>query len=253
MTTLFDCVLGGVTLSSLDKSICVTDVREEAPVYREALTPAWLEGQRLLSRTRESLSVTVRFAIHEDGLARRSEVLRAVYAWAENGGALTISSRPGQRLQVICTALPDLSCEDWLEELTLRFTTSHTPWWETSAVARAAGNSIMTLDVPGNAPSPAPVEVMVINEGADTIHRLKLHCGLTEMVFDGIDLPAGSYFSLLYRDGIMIAWIDGESVLSRRTPQSADRLLAPCGQTSTVYVDGEELLHATFSARGRCV
>ena len=68
MTTLFDCALGGVTLSSLDKSICVTDVREEAPVYREALTPTWLEGQRLLSRTRESLSVTVRFAIHEDGL-----------------------------------------------------------------------------------------------------------------------------------------------------------------------------------------
>ncbi len=251
MTTLYDCALDGVTLSGLDKSICVTDVREEAPVYRTGLAPAWSEGQQLLRRVRESISVTVHFAVHEAGMARRSQVLHDIYAWAEKGGVLTISDRPGQQLRVVCTALPDISSDDWLSDLAIRFTTVHVPYWEGN-VARVSGTEIMTLDVPGNADF-APVEAIVINQGVDTIDRLTLRCGMTEMVFRDIVFPAGSVFSLMYREGAALAWIDGESVLRHRTAQSADMLLAPCGESSTVYADGEELLHATFTARGRYV
>lgn len=253
MTTLYDCALGGIALSSLDKSICVANVTEAAPVYRETFAPAWLEGQRLLRRVRERITVTVRFSIHEAGLARRNEVYRSICAWAEKGGALTIPDRPGLQLQVVCTALPDISSDDWLTDMTVVFTSHSVPWWESVKTAKAAGTEIMTLDVPGDAPSDAPVEVMVLNQGTDTISRLTLHCGRTEMVFRDIILPAGSYFYLGYREGAVIAWIDGESVLTCRTPQSADKLLARCGDTTTVYADGEELLHATFTARGRYV
>lgn len=252
MTTLYDCALNGVTLSGLDSSIRVTDLQEEAPVWRTALSPAWDEGQQLLRRTRESLSVTVCFAVLEPGLSRRSDILQRIYAWAEQGGTLMLSDRPGQQLQVICTALPAWSAEDYLTDMTLRFTSVHIPWWE-SAAAKVTGTDIMTLQVPGNAPCAAKAEVIVFNRGTDTIRRLKLHCGLTEMVFEGIEFPAGSVFSLLYRDGTLLAWIDGESVLRCRTADSADDLLAPCGEASTVYADGGELLEATFMARGRYV
>lgn len=251
MTTLHDCALGGVTLSSLDESICVTDVIEEAPVYRAAFASAWGEGQQLLSRRRESLSVTVRFAVHETDPVRRKQVLGSIRAWAEKAGMLTLPDRPGQQLAVFCAALPELSAQDMPATLTLRFTSLHCPWWVSAAAVTFTDTKVMALEVPGNAPVDAPVEAVVFNKGIDTIDRLTLMCGMTEIVFEGITFPAGSCFSLMYHEGTLLAWIDGESVLHCRTANSSDDLLAPCGKITTAYVTGDELLQTTFAVRGR--
>ena len=56
----------------------------------------------------------------------------------------------------------------------------------------------------------------------------------------------------MYGDGHLLAWVDGESVLHCRTAQSSDELLAPCGQTATMYATaGETPLQTTFTVRGR--
>lgn len=250
MKSHVDCALGGIRLSGVDDRICVLDVTEHAPVTDIALSPVWGEGIRLLQNTRQKLEVTVRFAVLEEDPIRRSEVLQSVFTWAQKGGLLTVDHRPGQRLRVICTGWPGVSADDWTAELTMTFSTVHTPWWEDANAVQATGGDIMTLAVPGTAPN-APVDAVVINTGSATITHLTLHCDLTEMTFRNIVLPPGSIFSLMHREGAAVAWVDGESVLSCRTPVSDDQLLLPCGQTSTVYVSAETPLQATFSVRGR--
>lgn len=252
MKTPFDCALSGVELSSLDGSICVLDVIENAPEMHISTSSAHTDGQHILRRARKSLTVQVRFAIHEPNIARRRSVLRTVLAWADQGGLLTTSDRPGQRLRVICTQLPAMAADNMLAEMTLAFTSTCVPWWEDESTVSVSGDAIMSLSVPGTA-DVAPVDVVAINTGADTITRLTLHCGMTEMVFNGIELAPGSFFSLIHQNGAALAWVDGESVLPCRTAQSADMLLAPCGADTTVYTSSDSALQANFSARGRYV
>lgn len=135
--------------------------------------------------------------------------------------------------------------------MALHFASTHTPWWESSEPVMATGNAILQLDVPGNAPSTV-AEAIVVNRGADVVTALTLHCGLTEMTFRSISLPPGGFFNLTYSQGNLLAWVNGESVLHRRTAQSSDELTLPCGQVTTVYATAEgEPLEATFSVRGR--
>ena len=101
--TIHDCALNGASLSWLDERICVLDVQEDAPRLRLPAFPLPLGGQ-FLSPVRESLSVRVTFAIHEEDPARRWSLLERVRAWAADGGLLTLDARPDQQLTVVCTA-----------------------------------------------------------------------------------------------------------------------------------------------------
>ena len=236
MNSIFDCKLYDVSLSSLDERITVTDIRETLQVQ---------------SGRRESIGVEVRFCIHEEDPVRRREVMSRIITWGFDGGLLTVSGRPGQRLRVRCTGLPALSDHDWTEEMSLHFVSAHMPWWESSTPVMVSGNSILTLDVPGDAPLTA-VEAILVNVGTDPVTQLTMRCHLSEITFRGINLNPGSIFNLSYNEGHLLAWVDGESVLHRRTVQSSDELLIPCGRASTVYATAEgEPLQATFTVRGR--
>ena len=250
MTTPFDCTLNSISLSSLDDSICVLDIREESPSLRMTSMPLLCAGRRLFSRQRESISVQIAFAIHESDSLRREEVFQAVLAWAESGGLLSVSTRPGQLLRVVCTAPPALSAENWTETLLITFTSAAEPWWEAAELTQSSSTGTMTLEVPGNAPD-APVSAMVVNTGTEEITRLTLYCGGTQMVFEGISLPAGGVFLMDHAAGLLTAMIGSESVLKHRTPDSADLLLAPCGASCTAYASAGQPTSTVFSVRGR--
>ena len=250
MITPFDCALNDVLLSSLDKAICIQDIREEAPKLRTSTLALPAEGQRLLRQQRESLTVQVIFAIHEEDPIRRREVLQTVLAWAARGGVLTTTDRPGQRLSVLCTALPAMAAEDWTAPLTLSFTSERTPYWEADEEAIVSGSEVLTLNTPGTAES-APVDVVVINDTASTVDDLTLYCGGTRMEFTGLNLPRSGMFLLLQSGGILSAQMDGHSVLHCCTPESDDLLLAPCGRSCIAYASATEPLQATFTVRGR--
>lgn len=236
MKTLFDCTLNGSTLSSLDESIAVTDIRESL----------LLKGNQ-----RDSIAVDVRLCIHEKEPALRRSVMSKIILWASQSGYLNISDRPGQQLAVSCAQLPEMSASDWTAELTLRFVSTHTPWWESIPMAIITGNGILELDVPGDAPS-TTAQVILINEGTTVVTEFRLHCHMSVMEFTGVTMNPGSFFTMLYQDGRLIIELDGESVLHCRTAQSSDELLLPCGQTTTVYATAPgEPLQATFMARGR--
>lgn len=247
--TIHDCTLNGVSLSSLDKRICVLDVQEDAPEI--ALVPHALpRGGQRLHLTRQSLTVRIKFAIHEANPTRRKAVLQAVCAWAMKGGTLTLSDRPGKQLCVDCTSCPAVAAEDWTAPMTLVFTTTHCPWWEDAAPTSVSGSSSMTLALSGTADF-SPVDVTVTNGGDAAVTLLSIRCGDSYMIFSGVELPVGGTLAVRHEAGVLSAAIGGESVLAHRTAGSDDLLLAPCGKSCTVSVTGGSGLTATFSARGR--
>ena len=252
MTTQFDCALDGILLSSLDESICVLDIREDAPKLRTTSLIQYPEGHRLLQQQRESLSVQIRFSIHEEDPIRRREVAQAVHAWAAKGGLLTSSDRPGQQMAVLCTGYPATAAEDWTEVLTLVFTSARVPYWEDAELTAVVGSGTMTLTAPGTAKS-TPVDVQIVNNAGMPLTKLMIRCGDTQMAFDGIEFTAGSSFLLTQSTGTLIARIGGKSVLPCRTPDSDDALLVPCGTSCTVSASADGALQTGFAVRGRYV
>ena len=250
MTTLFDCTLGGVLLSSLDESICVLDLREDAPKLRHATAAAWHDGLHLLDAQRESLTVRVSFLLADYDPVSRREALAALHAWACPGGILTVSDRPGQQLQVECDTLPMMSALCWSDEMSIDFTAYAVPFWETAEETSAATTGSAALTLPGTADD-CPVCVEVANTGPDALTTLTLQCGDTQIAFEGLAIPPGIVLSLGYRDGLLYAEADGVSVLMQRTAASSDCLLADAGSAVSVAVTADQHVSAIFHGRGR--
>ena len=250
MTTTFDCTLNGVSLSSLYGRICVTDIVEDAPRMHETSLPLQSGGQRVLTRVRQSISVRVRFTLLEELPIARRHVAGDILRWASQAGYLTISTRPGQRLHVACTDMPDLSSQDWAQELTLTFTSTFAPWWEDAEATSIKGTDAVYLVVPGTAEE-APIDAVLLNTSAATINEVTVICGLSRMTFTGITLPPSGQLVLSHSKGHFIANVDGTSVLHCRTMDSSDDPLVPCGQTATMYVTPSQSLYAFYNVRGR--
>lgn len=250
MNNRFSCALRGVPMESIDPVVRVTDVTELPPRMWVTTAPTARHGLKLLRRVRESLTVRVSFLMHEYDPARRRELLSRVHAWADRGGWLTTSDRPGQRLSVVCDTLPTLSALCWSDELQLEFTAYAVPFWETEAESETVTDSTATLTLDGNADG-CPVSAEITNAGANTLTTLTLQCGNTQMTFDGLALAPGGAFTLTAENGLLRAEVQGESVLMRRTADSSDLLLADGGVETAVRVSADQAVHARFHARGR--
>lgn len=250
MTTLLDCALNGVLLSSLDQRICVLDIREQAPrIHHTALT-LYPEGRQQLLSRRDSLTLQVVFAIHEEKPRIRFRIMQRIRAWAAGGGVLTATDRTDQQLTVICTGLPALNSEDWTEACTLTFQTTRCPYWEDVILSSASGPDALSIYVPGTAEYTL-VNALIQNHSDEDITRITLRAGSTQMTFENILFPAGYLMLLNETDGPLKVEILGESILHCRTADSDDLLLLPCGQESTVYATADKAVSAGFTARGR--
>ncbi len=249
MTTRLDCTLDGLCLSGINESVCVLDIRQDAPKLREAALPL-PGGGRLLHQARESLSVHILFAIREPEELRRQQIFADILSWAEKGSQLAISPRPGQHLRVRCADHSAFHAEDWTETLSLTFESTLIPCWEDTAITVGPLDGTADFTAPGNADS-TPVSLQLVNQGDAAVTQLTLSCGDTQMVFDGIELPAGGVFTLDDTGDVLRAAVDSQSVLLRRTADSDDHLLAPCGKTCTITVSAAQPLAGEFMVRGR--
>ena len=249
MTPRFSCTLNGVDPASISPAIRITDVTELPPRRRVVTVPTLRHGLRLLRRVRESLTVRLHFMILEQDPAARRELLSRLHAWAEPGGVLTTSDRPGQQLTVVCDTLPMLSALCWSDELTLEFTAMEVPFWETTAVTRVTTDAGADLTLPGSAED-CPVTALVVNQGDAPLTTLTLRCGDTRVTFDGLAVPPGSALTASSDGGLFRASVDGESVLLSRTADSSDLLLAPGGQATPVSVAADQPVTAEFSGKG---
>ncbi|MBR3763070.1 MAG: hypothetical protein IKK57_00790 [Clostridia bacterium] len=250
MTPRFSCALNGVSPESIDPALRVTDVTELPPRRRVATVPTIRHGLRLLSRVRESLTVRISFVIPEYDPARRRALLQKLHAWADPGGVLTTSDRPGQQLQVMCDTLPMLSALAWSDVVQIDLTACEIPFWQQAEETCVLTGSEAVLTLPGDADE-TPVSCDVTNTGASTVTAVTLACGSTQMTFTGIALAPGSVLTVDASAAPLRCTIDGSSVLMHRTGESADLLLADSGAATPVSVSADGNVQAVFHARGR--
>lgn len=242
MITRYGVWLDSLPLHELDPTIYITDIQEQPPRMDVQTSPrAGGPGMFVTKRTRQSLSVVVRFAVREYDVTRRKAVMQKIIAWAKGGKYLAINDRPGQRLRVEVDTMPTItSALKWTQELSITFTAYAMPFWEsdTPDIITTAGTASMLVQ--GDADT-ALVDAEIIPTG----FAVTVSAGNSSITLQGVSGPV----SLSHGDdGILRITSGGASILSKRTPASSDDLTAIPGQENTFAVTGGE---ATFTARGR--
>ena len=250
MTTLFDCALNGVLLSSLSQRISVLDIQESTPKVHQTALTLFPEGRQQLQVRRDSITVKVLFAIHEEKPYLRTRVLERIRQWAAPGGVLTCTDHVDRQLTVICTGMPTITADNWTEPCTVTFQTTRCPYWEDVILSSINGDGALSIYVPGTAEYTL-VNALIQNDSGEDITRITLRAGSTQMTFENILFPAGYLMLLNETDGPLKVEILGESILHCRTADSDDLLLLPCGKESTVYATADKSVSAGFTARGR--
>lgn len=253
MMTRYACRLNGIDLSSIDPAIYVLDVSTVSPVRDLVTTPlAGRSGQRITKRTTNSLSVEVKFEIHEQNTVRRALIAEKVTEWAILGGVLTTNDRPERRLHVICETLPNFSALRWTNNLTMTFTAFEIPFWESEYPRNATldGNGEAQMIAPGFADD-SRVWASVTNAGTGAITTVDLKAGQTALHFSGLALPSGSVLEVgTDEHGVFYARIGNESVLSKRTAESSDELRLEAGKFGKLSVSTDGKAKTRFGVRG---
>lgn len=255
MRTRYIAALNGIELGEISPSIFVTDIAYSPPV-REIKT-AQIDGRngQVLQRTiTGSVSVEIRFEIHEQSVRRRAEIMEEVQRWAMGGGELNTGDMPDKRLRVICERIPTISSAlKWTQTCSVGFTAYATPFWEDMYPQKStiSGNGSVEVYTPGFA-APAEVECDVKNIGTSAITSVIITAGDTAMSFSGIFLSAGKTLKVGHDDrGLLTAGIEGTSALAKRTASSSDELELKAGERGNLSVEANGKTQTTFFVRGR--
>lgn len=255
MRTRYDVRLDKKSLSAVDRSIYIIDIAYAQPDMRTAILGRGRRaGSDVLTRALASSSVTVTFEIREADTVKRQNVLARVLAWAKNGGALTTSDRPGQRLYAVLDEPPVIgSALKWTQELRMTFAAYERPYWESEREETATltgKDTAGALYVQGTAEyTQVSVEVTTVNTGG--IDTLDLTAGDTTLSFRNLGLKPGKTLVIDYdAKGRIRMMIDGASVLHKRQGTSDDELRIPCGASANLIVHAGAKVTAVFKARG---
>lgn len=243
MSTRYQVWLDGLPMHGLDPAIIVTDIMEETASMDVVTHPkASGDGLHVAKRTRQSLSVVVRFCIYEYSVTRRKAVMQQIVAWAKAGKYLSINDRPDQRLRVEVDELPTIaSAMKWTQELSVTFTAYAMPYWEDeeATTVSVANGGTSSVYVPGDA------DRAVVNATiTPTATTVTVQAGNTSITLEGVtkavEISHGD-------DGILRIVSGGEGIMAARAPESDDELTVTPGATNDFGVSGGT---AVFSVRG---
>lgn len=244
MMTRYSVWLDNIPLHGIHPSIYVLDIQETtAQTTVETAAMAGPYGTAVLSDRRERLDVTVSFAIRNLDPSQRKAIMSKIHEWARSGTRLSISDRPGMSLGVRVDKLPTVkSALKWTEKLDITFTAYAFPFWvddEELSVSIEDGGTY-EKHIPGNG-NFAPVNA-VITAKSDTV---TVSVDGKRIVLSGIS--TGTVVISHDNNGYLRIMSNGASILSKRTAESADDLIATPGRKNTFSVTGGA---ATFSVRG---
>lgn len=255
MRTRYEAFLNKKSLSAIDPAIYILDIAYDAPRFSmETNAIPGRDGLRVSDRHAQSTSVTIKFEIHDQDIARRQDICRRVQGWAMQGGILTTNDRRGQRLNVICESLPSIdSALRWTKSLSVMLTAYEQPFWEDEqsrrvSISGASGSA--SLYAPGFG-ALTRVEADVKNNSSSTINALTLKAGATTFDFTGLSLAPGGTLRIGYdENGLLSIRAGEESKMSSRTSASDDDLMIRTGRAETVSVTAGGSVSAVFHARG---
>lgn len=272
----YEATLDGKNFSDIAPEVLLRDIVEQpADVDLQANPRAGLYGQSVPTRKRLALSVRLVYRIREYDSRKRAEIRDKVAEWANGanrGGWLTINTRPGMQLQVVCDVPPSLdSSLKWTQDLTLTLTAYAVPFWQDIGVGQTVNfDTVWADDVgmykwsdvirPKGNVGKVPVTCFAFNMDDKPLTHLKIMVDDTMMEFKGMNIEGGGvlggWFSLDYtEDDILqiknVRDDNDPSLLQYRTAESDDDLLARCNVYNQIHVYSDATVNITLYARGR--
>lgn len=241
MTTRYSVWLDGLPLHEIDPTIYILDIQEDPAQMDVSTAPkAGGVGRFVVTRQRQTLSVTILFAIREYDVTRRKAIMQKVIAWAKGGKYLAINDRPGQRLRVEVDELPTIqSALRWTQALAVTFTAYAFPFWENDYTDSLTTSGAASMMVMGDGDT-APVDVSITPSGSTVTVKADKTIITLQDVLGNVEISHDD-------DGILRIMSNGKSILSHRTPESSDDLTATPGRVNDFSVTGGT---ATFRVRG---
>lgn len=255
MITRYRISLDNVQLDSLDENIVIQDIGYSPISFRDKnRTSADLDGFDIDETYYESQTVTVSLQLRIYDTAKRNKAVQKINEWAKGMKTLQVNDREGQYLYAVkCQQFASVSSvRNWLDPLTLVFTTGYVPFWISSSaktVTVVGKNNKGTLKMEGNADKPSLVSVTVTAEEA--VSSIQLTVGDTMLKLTGLSVAIGQQIIIDYiRNRYLRVRANGASVLNKLDKSSSDRLMAKCGENVTVNVVASGRVSAVFSGRG---
>lgn len=251
MITRYKVWMDNIGLQDLDDAICITDIKEKTPKINAVTAAKPLGGgSHLLLLRRDSISITVRFAIRAYDIATRKRIMSAVRAWAHEG-YLSINDRPGQRLWVVCDKPPVVeSALKWTAEMEMTLTAYDVPYWEadTPYTGTYTGkNGSANLTNPGDIESVLEATITP----AAALHSFTIGANGNTFAFSGLSIASGSAVEISHTpQGILRVKSGSTSLLGKRSATSADEIIIKPG-TNAVSFTADASCTAIFSTRGR--
>lgn len=256
--------LNDVWLDEIDSRIIISGIEEGEPKLNwSAVSLFGGVGQRVTSHHRESLDVTVKFALRitSKHLTARSELLEKITGWAAEGGWLRLNYRQNRRLRVVCAALPGIDdLAKWDSEYTITFRAYGVPYWQqvTPATLTIASTKSMnrSMEVAGTADS--VLNMTFTNISGMEISTLTVATEHGSFAFKSLGLKADESLVIdhtaagLLRIRIQNTAGTYRSAMAMRTPESADDLLISPG-ASIVTLTAQRAGRVVLTCYGRYV
>lgn len=251
MREMLACALNGQEFLALDPRLYIQDIEEQARTRVETAALAG-GGQRALGGCRrEGLTVTLRFMVKERDRAARQRVIDRVNAWAGEGW-LTCSTRPEQRLYVLCTQPAGSAARKWSEDLQVVFAAyDRACWQERYPVSVTMSGQAGEAELRPMGSQPCCLEAEITNVSGGTVNRALLAAQGQKVEFAGLSLAAGKKLSISYdAHHLLCAAVDGEGRLACRTADSDDDVRLTPGQSNAVRFEADGACDVTLYARG---
>lgn len=250
MKTRTEVYLNGTALSSLDPSIVVQGVNEPAPNWNiPATSRGWKEGQRPGKTEKRYRDIQIRFAVAIiKDLTARENVIQKIRNWAEGGGWMEISYRPGQRIYTRIMAMPAINgIEKWAETYQMTMRAWEMPEWEYRDADRLTltGNSTSgTLKMKGHG---GKLRAEITNGSGSTCNTVTITAGGDSIAFSSLGLANGEKLIIEYNEkDRQILEIEASggtrrSVLNKRTGASSDDIRLSGGANTVTVAAGQSL------------
>jgi hypothetical protein len=256
MVTRYRIGVDGTQMDSLDKSICIQDIRYgEIEISKQIETPGNRDGGIVTKTYRQKATVEVEFTINQYTPYNRRKVMDKVKTWAKTGGRLITFDRPEQALyHAEVDKFPEItSSMRWTDPLTVVFADYHFPYWQDiePIMASITGtNPSGKIKIAGNAPK-AFVGVDVMPLGG-AIKWFEVTCASTTIRVEA-SVAKNATVTIDYDDFGNLRIMNGKtSLLANRTGSSSDMLIAKPGASNTIKVkaSGSTKINAVFYGRG---
>jgi len=255
--------LAGVQLDSVDSRIIIKGIEEAAG--KEAISAVSFggrDGQYVTKRRRDTLDVTVKFALNvrRDSMQTRSEIFEKVNSWAAGGGWLEVNYKSNRRLYVICAQTPGAG-DQWQRTniYSITFRAYGVPYWREKTANTITKTNISSLNAQAETIKGSVRTVMDVefkNTSGSTADTFSITTGGSTIAFSSLGLANNETLEIDHKnDGTLRIRIKNaggtyRSAMDKRTPESADDLFVEPG-TQNISMTSQKAGNLTVSHVGR--